>query len=88
MIGIHPATRSFVPRPLPIRLPVRVRGEIGQIRAPSDTFRVRLWSRQPAVRAHLIQYRRRTALTLLAAIDQAEVKNPNRRTADFVQPEF
>lgn len=37
---------------------------------------------------HSIRYRQRTALTLLAAIDQAEVKNPNRCTADFVQPEF
>ena len=39
-------------------------------------------------RLNSIQHRQRMALRLLAAIDQAEVKNPNRCTADFVQPEF
>ena len=37
---------------------------------------------------HSIRYRRWTALTLLAAIDQAEVKTPSRCTADFAQPEL
>ncbi len=88
MIDIRPATRSFVCRSSPIRLPVRTRGEIGRIRGRSGTPRARLWSRQRAVRAQINSISATDGPHGPRRIDQAEVKNPNRCTADFVQPEF
>jgi len=88
MIDIRPPTRLFVRRSWPITLPVRARREMSPIWGPLGPLRVAFSPFRNPLQPHSIRRRQRTALTLTPVIDRAEVKTPNKRRVDFVQPEF
>jgi hypothetical protein len=88
MIGIRFSTRFFLCRPGPIRLPLRARREMGPIWLPLGPWGGDCSPLPSRSRSCSIHRRRRTALTLTPVIDRAEVKPPNKRRVDFVQPEF